>query len=190
MRRSLALLVFLACGGCVAPSPVVRLPAPASVEVAYLLDDPARRVTQRLEPGTAQLFDQILAERNLRPHRVEASDTFELLTSARSTDRRLRALREAAGPSDFVLLVEAQAVFYSQINGRYRWTVSAKLSMAGPGQSAPQIDELETPALLLFDHEREQRAVQDVAAVLSRRLAYLVDGYLHGLTDARPAKKE
>ena len=55
----------------------------------------------------------------------------------RTTALRLAVLASANEEAELLLLVETRTRFYSQLNGRYRWTVDAKISLARrPSRSA------------------------------------------------------
>lgn len=113
-----------------------------------------------------------LGERNLT-----LTDTGDV-DAPRLTARRLEALR-AKEPAGFVLLVEARASFFSQLEGRYRWSVAVKLTASSkPGELVE--DTFTAPAILQFEHEREPQALAAVARDIGQRAGTLVDGLLLG----------
>ena len=88
----------------------------------------------------AELSKEILAEltaRNLRPKLVPV----DALGTRRTTGQRLAALSAAAGEAELLVLVETDASFYSALNGRYRWTVGSRMTMARRGQLSRSVHQ-------------------------------------------------
>jgi hypothetical protein len=82
---------------------------------------------------------------------------------------------------DLVLLVETEARWYSQIAGRFRWTVSVDLSLGEVGAPEESVHQhFEVPVALLFDHQREADAINEATSVIQRRLGELMDLWLQG----------
>src|SRR5206468_1872883 len=92
----------------------------------------------------------------------------------RDSKRRFDAV---LGEAPFVLLVELQPAFFSQLNGRNRWTVYARLSAARRG-AEPAVDAFDVPVFLDFDHQREPEAVALAAQAIAERAGALFDSFL------------
>jgi hypothetical protein len=175
-RLALAGLV-LAMGGCLPRLPVRRLDAPAQVAVAYVADAERGVGVASVPEGLKAKVVEALAKRNL----VSSEVPFEKLSadfeSARDSKLRYQKVAAAAGGAPFVLLVETKASFFSQISGRYRWTVYARLS-AGKAGGDSVVDEFNLPAMLDFDHEHEAEALAMAAPVIAERAGAVFDSFL------------
>lgn len=119
---------------------------------------------------------RLLVLRGLRPTVLSDEALRDGLGPARTHPQRLAYL--AAEPSGAALLVmmETEAVFYAQIEGRNRWTVRVRLSIA-PQDALQQavVEEFEVPVFLQFLHEKEARAVEEAGPLIARRLAAALD---------------
>lgn len=166
-RCLLPLLLLTACPRV----PPQRLDTQLPIALAMVVD-PAGSAPPLAPPP--ELFTQLqtaLQTRNLLARTVPLQE----LGGQRLTEPRYQALK-AAGDAPWVLLIEAQVNFFSQLDGRYRWLVSVKLS-AGR-RSAPGIeasDAFQAPAVLLYDHEREPEALLVVADVIADRATRMID---------------
>ena len=149
-----AALLLLSAAACVPSSRPPHLNVGAApVVVALLREDPA---AERAE-SASMLAPALRAELSLRnlDFTEPPASVLEALMPRQHTPQRLALLR--AGEPAFVVLVEAEATFTSQINGRFRWNVRARLTLLPPG--AALVEEIVSlPALLLFEHEREDDA--------------------------------
>jgi hypothetical protein len=121
LRSALLPLLFLI--SCVHRAPPARLAQPAAIAVAMLLDGEAvSAVPDELQEAVAEQ----LAERSLTATPVDAP---EALAGTRNTQQRLAQLsRSTAAP--YVLLLETKVTFYEILQGRYRWIVNARISVA------------------------------------------------------------
>jgi hypothetical protein len=80
------------------------------------------------------------------------------------------------------VIVAAEAHFYSQIEGRLRWTVAVDLLLATPGApERPVVHHFEVPVFLQFLHEKEDAAVEAAAPVIARQVASHAGAWLGGL---------
>ena len=169
MRRVLLLLMIL-CAGCVnrVPQPKATVATPVTVGWALDLDKSADALTPP-DALTAALA-ATLNDRNLQPHDVGA------LSGPKLTPKRLEQLR-LQDPNGWVLLVEARVSFFSQLEGRFRWTVSVKLTASSkPGEVIE--DSFSVPAVLQFEHQREPQALASVAHDIASRAGTLLDQLL------------
>ncbi len=182
--RSTVALALLA-GACMARSPRVRLNEPKPIAVAYLVDGDTGPATGAPDVLRRRV-SEVLAQRNLEPQTAHLAHD---LAEVRDTSRRLDLL--AAGEAPFVMLVELRASFFSALSGRYRWTVHARLSVAERNaRSAATKVELELPAVLDFEHEREGEALASVAGVIAQRVGMLLDTFLAGRAGASRAARD
>lgn len=171
--RAAPLALLLALSACLPKVPLQRLPTKTPVTVAYVVDPQHLGDVASAPDAVKQAVAQVLAERNLEPAEVPLA----ALGGQRLTDARLDALLQAPGDAPLVVLVEARAQFFSQLDGRYRWEVGLTLSAARRGGAKAQ-EKVELPVVLQFDHEREAAAVSAAADEVAARLGTLLDGLL------------
>ncbi len=164
------LALVLLCG-CLNKVPPQRLEKRAPIAVAFAVDN----LEGAPEPFKQRLFE-VLDKRNLEAREVPSS----VVSAQRLTAQRFEALKAAAGDAPFLLLVEVRAQFFTQMEGRFRWTVAVKFSAARAGDPATS-DAADFPAVLLFEHQKHVEAINEVSELVASRLAPLVDGLLVGL---------
>ncbi|MDX9721078.1 MAG: alpha-amylase family glycosyl hydrolase [Myxococcota bacterium] len=194
-RGSHAVLVCLAVLGallsaCLGQTPRVVYEKAVSIDLMMLRDDTASKSSAALPEQLSQAISEELSVRNLKARAVAFADFEEDALQVRDSERRLARFAEQRGDAELVVLVETRAVFYSQLSGRYRWTVYAKLSVAD--RNAPDsalVESFDLPAVLTYDHEREDDALELVGPELARRVGLLVDAYLSGHSAAAAAQQ-
>jgi hypothetical protein len=120
--------------------------------------------------GLYDTVDDALKERNLVPSPLAPDRFVDAFAARRDTSRRLEYL----APDHLTLLTETEVAFYSQLSGRYRWTVTVHLTLA-PSQLS---DTFEVPVFLDYSHEREPAALEAAAPVIARHVGQLMDAYL------------
>ncbi|MFT4976799.1 MAG: hypothetical protein ACI8S6_002704, partial [Myxococcota bacterium] len=94
----------------------------------------------------------------------------------RSTTNRLTTL----GGDELILLVEAEAEYVSQLNGRMRWAVDVRLAL-DPPDDEPIINTFSVTVFLLFMHQDAEDAILDAAPIIERHVGYMLDDYLTSL---------
>lgn len=177
-RRALPWLLaclLLSLAACAPKYRPVVLDTSRPIAVA-LVFDPEESPDVRGVPGgfEEQLLD-VLRAHNLEPRALQPEDFAQAFGRRRASAQRMEWLQEQARAGEMVLLLEARAVFYSQISGRWRWTVSARATLGtGPGQ-VPLDEQVEVPVFLEFGHEGEDDALVQSAGVVAHRLGRLVD---------------
>ncbi|MBL8949149.1 MAG: glycosyl hydrolase, partial [Myxococcaceae bacterium] len=163
-------IIGVVLAGCLTKVPPQQLAQQAPIAIAFAVDD----LEAAPEPFKARLYE-VLDKRNLLPREVPSS----VVTAQRLTSQRFEALRAAAGDAPFLLLVEVRAQFFTQMEGRFRWTVAVKFTAARAGDPSTS-DAADFPAVLLFEHQKHVDAINEVAEFVASRLAPLVDGLLQG----------
>jgi len=78
----------------------------------------------------------------------------------------------------WLLLVETRPVYYSELNGQYRWTVDVSITLGGA--SALYSRNFEVPVFLRYHHEREADAVNAASPVVARQVGEMLDAWLGG----------
>ncbi|MFT5679107.1 MAG: hypothetical protein ACI8RZ_000011 [Myxococcota bacterium] len=160
--------------GCSAKTAVVKAPSPMDVSLAAArnnLDD--RQVLPLPDPLLAAITAQ-LSDRNLTP----ILQPLSTLADARLTARRLEILSADGAP--LVMLVETEALYTAQLEGRLRWTVQVTLTL-DPADGEPTTSEFSVPVFLQFQHQDADDALLGAAPIIERHVGYLLDEYLSGL---------
>ena len=159
---------------CLPSIPLQKLDTPTPIALGYIVDPTySGGATTAPQP----LKDAIAAElqkHNLTPVEVP----LEVLATQRLTDARFEALKKAAD-APFFLLIEQRVMFFSQIDGRYRWEVGTNLT-SSRADGAMARDPFEIPVVLMFDHEKQPEAIANAKDDIAKRVGVLMDGLLAG----------
>ena len=178
MRRLLWALPAILLAGCLTRSTRTRAEAATPVAVAFVTDE-AHGVG--IGPSPHQLIEEVfdaLKERNLQPRLVPFSDLQKQFALNRDSRRRFELLTQSA-PEPLALLVETQATYFSELSGRYRWTVDAKLTAGKKTAPAEAVSRQSSfPAILQFEHEKEPEAIISVDTLIARRAASMFDAFI------------
>ncbi len=168
--------------GCLARQDVVKATTPLPTVVAPVMGYLDRRTVEAAPDGLIEALVGELELRGLPPTVVGADRWAESFEAKRNTTHRLEMLGDAVGGSNLVLLVETHATYFSQMNGRYRWTVEVVATVAPANATDGALSSsFAVPVFLDFYHQRETEAVGAAAAVVARNVGALLDEYLGGL---------
>jgi hypothetical protein len=171
MRRALAVGLTLLVAGCLPRAAKHRLANPEPVGVAIVVDADRAGIST---DGPEAL--RLAVRQELAAHGLEVKELpIEVAAKQRLSEARLASVRTAAG-TPWVCLVELRARFFSQLEGRYRWEVAAKLTV-GKGTETVQ-DAFTVPVILQLENEREAEAIAQAANDIAVRLGALIDGFL------------
>lgn len=163
--------------GCLKQPGAVQSPTVEPVALAGVLTSVDDGASAPLTEDTLSRLAAVVQARNLSPRSLSAPGLAETI----SAPLRLERLAAEAGDASAVVLVEASARFFSQMNGQYRWTVDVRLTVAPRGDpSHGSTDGFEVPVFLQFDHEGEPEALSGALPIIERRLGALLDLYLVG----------
>ena len=169
MRRSAflaaALSVYLTA--CIKPAPPSTLGQGQPIAVAILVDNTGVELPVEFQ----QAIHGALDARGLSPKAVPS------IEAGKNQAYRLNALDQSSA-SPYVLLVESQATYFSQIAGRFRWTVQVNLALSRDGGEDVVFRELQVPVFLQFSHQKEGAALIEAAPMVARQLGELVDELL------------
>lgn len=170
--------------GCLPRSAVQRQQEAISVAVAYVVDQPPGAAKVDVPGSLKARVAEELSKRNLLAKEIPPE---RFVDFGRLKDSRLRfeRLAAAADGATLVLLVELQASFFSQLQGRYRWTVSTRLSAGRTQGELPAQESFEQPAFVDFNHEREPEAIGAAASEIATRAGALFDSFLSAREPAR-----
>jgi hypothetical protein len=182
MRRPPVVLGLVAALACAPKAPPALAPARPALLVAALeplADAPPRGLPPRAEARLVEALRGV----GLDVAPVPAADFGPALHTRRTPEQRTAWLQSQAGDgAPLLVVVAAEAHFYSQIEGRLRWTVSVELLLAAPSASdRPVVHHFEVPVFLQFLHEKEDAAVDAAAPVIARQVASFAGAWSGGL---------
>ena len=161
----LNILIWLACQTQTRPKVATE---PMSIQLLAVQDNVLNRDSSIVPQALLKTIKSELALSNIQPTIVATPPSFQ---SVRQTEQRLTHL------SPPLLLIETSAEFFSQLNGRFRWTVSCKLTLVSADNSR-LIREFTTPVFHQFHHEREAEAIVAAEEVIRQQLRGLIEDYL------------
>lgn len=177
---AVAVLLSASLAACVKPAPVVQYAPATTVALAFALDDTQERKTSEAPQALVEAVQNALIERNLEVRVIPFASLAEGFNAVRDSDRRLEQAA-AVADSDTVILIETRADFYSQLSGRYRWNVTAKLTVAARSDlPAAEVETLDLAAVLSYAHEAEGDAVAAIKGDIAKRAGRLFDRFFEG----------
>ncbi len=167
-----------AASGCIQRTPVVRLQNATPVAVAFVHDPEGAGGAQDVPPSLKEAVVEALGRRNLQAEVVPFEQLEEAFSRLRASARRFELLTSHT-EAPLLLLVETRATYFSQIQGRYRWQVQARLTghvrRAAGDATVRSVDDAVT---LLFDHERAPEALREAAPRIAEAAGTLFDDVL------------
>lgn len=185
MRLLLSALLAIAAG-CIPHTPPVQAPAPmptALVAVLTRADEGGGSTVGTVADPVQHALEAVLKAHNLDA--IRDPNAVAAFGSRRSTALRLGWMGSALNEVPLMVLVEAEARFFSQLGGQYRWTVAVSVSVQAR-DGAPTTDSFEVPVFLSYDHEAEPEALDAALPVIEQRLGALLDNALRGLAAPPP----
>lgn len=184
-RVALVALAFMLGAGCPPARPPVTVAAGQHrVAVAYVVDYTESREVTGVPASVASDVGATLRERRLAVADVPEEQYLAAFATRRLTQHRLSQLAARAEGSDVVLLIEAYPRFYSLLQGRYRWTVQWKVTVARKDALEAAVSaDVQAGAFMNFPHEREREALAYTSNELTRVLGRVLDDFLPTLGD-------
>lgn len=161
--------------GCVKNTQVEQAAQPTPVALATVLESTESAGLQPIPEAVDDRFSEELSRRNLVP---SVLDSTEGLQGVGTTEARVAWLAESVDGARAVLLVETEARFSTQVNGRYRWNITGNISLVPQGPEQPLSSELSIPIALVYDHQGEEDALAEAAPLVARRVGALLDAWL------------
>ncbi len=177
LKRGALIAAALCLCGCLPRVEVRRLDKPAAVAVAFVRDPEHGGAVAAVPEALSKRVGESLAARNLEVREVPFGSVAADFGAAPDSGLRYKKVAAEARGAPLLLLVETRAAFFSQLSGRYRWTVYAKVT-AGLAGAEPVSAELTVPALLDFNHEREPEALAVAAPFIADRAGAIFDSFL------------
>ncbi len=177
LTRRAALGLLLLCA-CVQRAPVLKVQEPTAVSVAFVRDGEHQGGVFAVPDALKRQIASELGKRNLDVREIAFEQYEKAFAQTRDSRRRLEKLRQLAKDAPYVLLVETTASFFSQISGRWRWQVQAKLSAARRDGGDAVDDAFNLPTIVDFEHEKEDAVLSAASALLAERAGALMDDFL------------
>lgn len=180
----LLLAIALVLTGCIKRPETVKLAQPTPIATAYVMTYPDRPQVSPVPDSVDRKLEETLGRRNLQPSPMAFDVIAEPFQRKRSTDDRLKLLA-AQSDAPLVMLVETRARYYSLLNGRFRWNVDLRATIA----STENLDDRQTQnwelaAFLDFDHQDEVEALEYSAGPIADRVGRLTDQFLSAMDTA------
>ena len=172
-------MIWWYLAACIKTAAPVQAPTSQPVGVAVVLSLVDEAALQEAPEAFSAKVHELLSARNLPPKAI--GGFLEPFRQKRATPHRIAYLLERADGLQHVLLLEARVAYYSQMNGRFRWTVDIDLTMAPVDGREPMSDTFSIPVFLDHFHEREEAALQAAAPMLDRKLGALLDRWVGGI---------
>lgn len=180
MRPWTLLVIALFWSGCLKDSPPRRLQQETPIAVA-IVHDFGNELADVPGALTSEIGD-VLSERNLISRQVDRGSFEADFVRKRASKARFQSISALAQGAPLALLVETRAQYYSQLNGRYRWTVYVKMTVAKSGDAAAATaTSFTVPVMLSFDHHREVEALAYAAGPIATKIGKVVDDFVAGL---------
>jgi hypothetical protein len=172
------LLTSAATFGCMPKAPTITASKPTPIAVAGVLAG-KKAAVQGLPEGVQRRIVKALEARKLVPTVLPIKQVKDPLSNRRGTPQRLGWLAENAGESGVVMLVELEAFYDTQIQGRLRWTVQGTVSVARTSEPEAAIQRtIQTAVFLQFLHQAESEAALEAATTIERAAHRLLDDWL------------
>jgi hypothetical protein len=165
--------VLLLAASCTKRVPPQRLPERASLAVAAVLDPESQGEAEEVPGVVFERLGESADSRNLLVERVPLS----ALGGQKISGERARAMGRSVG-APWRVLIETRAVFFSRMEGQYRWTVGVRVSASRASDGASAVEEFTLPAVMQFDHQKGPAAVEAVADEIARRAALVLDSLI------------
>ena len=116
-------------------------------------------------------IEKALQQRGINPKsltQVQGYDQF------RNSKQRIKLFEKRP-----LLLIETQAQFYSQLEGRFRWTVDVQMHLH-TSEDMVFSRVFSVPVFHQFHHQREKESLEAAQAPILRELNQMLDDYVRG----------
>lgn len=179
-RLALAAVLSGALVGCIKQGrAVTQVEGSLPVQIAWVVDGEGQGGPIDPPAALRKAGDQMLAARNLVPTEHLAAAWGADFARQRASSLRMSWLDEAASDAGLLALVELRPYYDNTSQGRYRWIVGVRATVAPAAAPLRQIDvQFEVPVFLRFIHQGADEAMAEASLDIVRRLSRLVDGVL------------
>ncbi len=111
-----------------------------------------------------------LQKRNITLQFYDHSEQFK---ESKEVEKRLSMY-----PESQIFLLEANAIYFAQISGRFRWETSFNIYLKNGNEIKQK--QLQIPVFLLYHHQREAEALLEAEAILLREVELFLTDNLGG----------
>lgn len=170
-------LTAAALVACIRPTPPPRMATATPVAIAFVHQTRGQGWSTDVPPSFSRPQTEVLGTRNLIARPIDSSAN-QRLAAADLTRARLATLA-AAADTDAVVLIETSSRYDSQLAGRYRWAVSARITVADRADLERSVSEsFDVPVTLEYDHQQDEAALTDAARSIGQQLGKVVDSFV------------
>ena len=173
--RTLFMTLFtllVACGPKQAPSAATT---GASVTLAMSQVQMKSGEVIAVPEALSRQINKALTKAGVQTTALPVSEYPDTLNKRTMPTHRASALVEVANQPSLLVLVEAKALFYSQLRGQNRWVVSVEATAVAADSSENAIARrFDVPVFLRYNHEREAEALSTAGPTIARRVERLV----------------
>ena len=150
----------------------IKSPSPHDVFMLSSLDQVDTRSSIPLPDSVQESLKSSITKRGLQIKTLQINDRFSM---QRNSTQRANLYTERP-----LLLIETQAQFFSQLEGRFRWTVDVQLNLyTEKGELFTR--NLSVPVFHQFHHQREKESLEAAQEQITRYLDRLLDDYVRGM---------
>jgi hypothetical protein len=162
---------------CIKPAAVPQAATRVSVVTASVVESFDVPEVDGAPAVVVERISDALAARNLEGTAADPASWSDAFASRRTTAARLEILADRGGEA--VLLVELAPRFSAQVNGRYRWSVQAAVTLLPVAHpEAALARSFTVPVHLLYAHEEEAQAAAEAAPLVAREVGALLNEWL------------
>jgi len=165
-------LILTTLLSCIKPVELSKAQSTVDLPTISMLDATGQRESY---PLPEQLQSAIAAELSGRNFNVISQQIPDSFQRQRSHSQRLASIDQYP-----TLLIETEAQFYSQLNGRFRWEVHLSLTLL-QAENEQLFRQTTIPIFHQFHHEREEEALLAAQTIILREINILIDDYLLGV---------
>ena len=150
----------------------LKSPVPQDLYMISSLDQLDTRASIPIPAPLQKAITNKITERGLQIKTLTINDRY--------SSQRNSGLRAKLYTKRPLLVVETQAQFFSQLEGRFRWTVEAQISLHASGGEVFQ-KTLSIPVFHQFHHQREKESLEAAQEQILRSLDRILDDYIRGI---------
>lgn len=118
---------------------------------------------KKISPIPKELKDNLSAQLQSRDITLQFYDHSEQFKDVREGKNRLDLYTQSQ-----ILLIEANAIYFAQVGGRFRWETNFDIYLKTDGEVKEK--HLKIPVFLIYHHQREADALLEAEAILFREL--------------------
>jgi len=164
-------LIFSIFLSCLKQTELSKAASAVELSTIAVIDDLQAQQSIPLPKELQESINKTLSSRNINSSLLPIPTSFQ---EQRLSEQRLKTIERYP-----TLLIETKALFYSQLNGRFRWEVQLHLTLAHSADQRLQRQRT-IPVFHQFHHQREEEALLAAETTILREMNLLIDDYLRG----------